>query len=110
VSGGSGGGGSVSFSTEGRNAVAPIPALKAYFNYALYPRVFLKAAAKGISGTVDGVASGDILLQVGDVPATGATMGTVVDALRGKPGDVRILKLERKGKPFTVEARVERVI
>jgi hypothetical protein len=59
---------------------------------------------------VDGVESGDILLQVGDVPATGATMGTVVDALRGKPGDVRILKLERKGKPFTVETRVERVI
>ncbi|HEY3351429.1 MAG TPA: hypothetical protein VGM13_16755 [Thermoanaerobaculia bacterium] len=40
-------------STERRNAVAPIPALEAYFNYALYPRVFLKAAAKGISGTVN---------------------------------------------------------
>lgn len=53
VSGGSGGGGSASFRTEGRNAVAPIPALKAYFSYALYPRVFLKAAGKGISGTVD---------------------------------------------------------
>ncbi|MEO8054729.1 MAG: hypothetical protein ABI768_06225 [Acidobacteriota bacterium] len=53
VSGG-GGGGPVSRSTEGRNAVAPIPALEAYFNYALYPRVFLKAAAKGVSGTVNG--------------------------------------------------------
>lgn len=52
VSGG-GGSGSVSRSTEGRNSVAPIPALKAYFNYSLYPRVFLKASAKGISGTVD---------------------------------------------------------
>lgn len=54
VSGGGGGGGSVSRATEGRNLVAPIPALKAYFSYALYPRVFAKAAFKGITGTVDG--------------------------------------------------------
>lgn len=53
VSGGSGGGGTASRSTESRDLVAPIPALKAYFGYALYPRVFLKAAAKGITGTID---------------------------------------------------------
>ena len=59
---------------------------------------------------VPGVEKGDILLQVGDVAATGATMGTVVDALRGKPGDVRVLKLERAGKPLTVAAKVKHVI
>lgn len=48
------GGGPVSKVTEARNAVAPIPALEAYFNYALYPRVFLKATARGVSGTVNG--------------------------------------------------------
>ena len=54
VSGGGGGGVSASGGAQSRNLVAPIPALKAYFNYALYPRLFLKAAAKGISGTVSG--------------------------------------------------------
>ena len=52
----SGGGqsGSASFQAESRNLVAPIPALKAYFSYALYPRLFARAAYKGITGTVDG--------------------------------------------------------
>ena len=54
VSGGGGGGGSAAGSAQSRNLVAPIPAIKAYFNYSLYPRLFLKASAKGISGTVDG--------------------------------------------------------
>ena len=40
---------------------------------------------------VPGVEAGDILLQVGDLKVTGATMGTVVDALRGAPGDIRAL-------------------
>jgi hypothetical protein len=52
----SGGGqsGSTSFNTESRNLIAPIPALKAYFAYTLYPRVFARAAFKGITGTIDG--------------------------------------------------------
>jgi hypothetical protein len=33
----------------------------------------------------------------------------VVDALRGKPGDVRLLLLERQGKPLTVRATVTRL-
>jgi hypothetical protein len=51
----SGGGqsGSASLSAESRNLVAPIPALKAYFTYALYPRLFARASFKGITGTVD---------------------------------------------------------
>ena len=59
---------------------------------------------------LEGIDPGDILLQVGDFKASGATMGTVIDALRGKPGDIRVLKLERKGKPFTVTAAVERIL
>jgi len=59
---------------------------------------------------IDGIESGDILLQIDDLTTTGATMGTVVDALRGKPGEIYVLKLERDGKPFTVEATVERIL
>jgi len=33
-----------------------------------------------------------------------------VDAVKGNPGDKRILKLERDGKTFAVEARVERIL
>ena len=46
--------GSAPGSAQSRDLVAPIPAIKAYFNYALYPRIFLKGSAKGISGTVSG--------------------------------------------------------
>ncbi|MEW6745779.1 MAG: hypothetical protein AB1486_23775 [Planctomycetota bacterium] len=67
-------------------------------------------AGKGGKPAVDKVQPGDKLLQVGDLVTTGATMGTVVDSLRGKPGDVRTLVLERNGKRFTVEARVERFL
>jgi hypothetical protein len=37
-------------------------------------------------------------------------MGTVVDALRGQPGDVRTLVVEREGKRRTIAARVERFL
>ena len=64
-----------------------------------------------ILGTaVEGVEVGDILLQVGEVRLSGATMGTATDALRGKPGDVRMLTLERQGKTLRVEARVRRLL
>ncbi len=59
---------------------------------------------------VDGVEPGDVLLQVDNLRTTGATMGTVVDALRGRPGDIRVLVLERNGKKFKIEARVVRVL
>jgi hypothetical protein len=60
--------------------------------------------------TVDGVEPGDVLLQAGDVKATGATMGTVFDALRGKPGDTRTLLLDRQGKQIKVDAKVVRFL
>jgi len=59
---------------------------------------------------VEGIEKGDILLQVGNLKTTGATMGTVIDALRGTPGERKILLLEREGKPFTVKAEVERFL
>jgi len=37
-------------------------------------------------------------------------MGTVVDALRGKTGDKRVLLLERDGKQFSIFGRVERIM
>jgi hypothetical protein len=59
---------------------------------------------------VTGVVPGDVLLEVDSLAATGATMGTVVDALRGQPGDVRTLVLERDGARQVVAARVERIL
>jgi hypothetical protein len=59
---------------------------------------------------IDGIEPGDILLQIGDLSTTGATMGTVVDALRGKPGDIRVLKLERDGRQFIIMAGVKRIL
>lgn len=47
---------------------------------------------------------------MGDLETTGATLGTVVDALRGKPGDIRILERERNGKRFRTETKVIRVL
>jgi hypothetical protein len=67
------------------------------------------AVAEGKT-TVEGVKPGDRLIQIDALETTGATMGTVVDALRGKPGDIRVLILERDGQRLRVEARVERYL
>jgi len=67
-------------------------------------------AEKNGQPTVAGVMPGDVLLEVGGLNATGATMGSVVDALRGNPGDVRTLVLERDGMRIVVDARIERIL
>ncbi len=67
-------------------------------------------AEKDGKPVVAGIKRGDLLLQVDELKVTGLTMGTVVDALRGKPGDNRILLLERDGKQFTIEAKVKRLL
>jgi hypothetical protein len=59
---------------------------------------------------VEGVQPGDKLLQVDEVRTTGITMGRVVDALRGKPGERRTLLLERNGKQLRIEAAVQRLL
>ncbi len=70
----------------------------------------LGVASKDGKPAVEGVEPGDKLIQIGDLETTGATMGTVVDALRGKPGDVRVLLLERGGKQLAIEAKVARLL
>jgi hypothetical protein len=59
---------------------------------------------------IEGVQQGDILLETDGHKTTGATMGTVVDALRGKPGEKHIIILERNGKKFKIEATVEHLL
>jgi C-terminal processing protease CtpA/Prc len=57
---------------------------------------------------VEGVEEGDVLLEVDGRPMTSATMGRAVDALRGRPGDLRTLAVERNGARITVPAAVKR--
>jgi hypothetical protein len=58
---------------------------------------------------VPNVLPGDRLLKVDGLEVRGAAMGSVIAALRGKPGEVRLLLLEREGKSITVRARVVRL-
>ena len=67
-------------------------------------------AVKDGRPAVEGVEPGDKLIQIGDLKTTGATMGTVVDALRGKPGDIRYLMLERAGNKFRIDTKVMRLL
>ena len=55
----------------------------------------------------DGAQPGDQLIAVNDIPVRGSTMGQVWSALGGTPGQVRRLTIERAGKRFTVNARVQ---
>ena len=59
---------------------------------------------------VSGIEAGDLLLQIGNFKTSGETMGRVVDALRGKPGEMKILLLQRKDNKFEVNAKVERLL
>jgi len=58
--------------------------------------------------TVEGIESGARLLKVGELDVTGATMGEVVEALRGRPGETRRLVVDQNGATRTVEAPVTR--
>jgi hypothetical protein len=55
----------------------------------------------------DGVQIGDHLVAVGDIPTAGSTLGQVWSMLRGSPSQERKLTIERKGKQFTVVAKVQ---
>lgn len=65
-------------------------------------------AEKDGKPVVDGLEPGDVLARIGDFVVKGSTMGPVVDALRGKPGDVITITIERGGKSLTVDAAVRR--
>jgi hypothetical protein len=55
------------------------------------------------------VQPGDKLLKVDALNAANAPMGTVIDSLRGMPGAVRVLEIERQGKKIVVKAAVARL-
>jgi hypothetical protein len=56
--------------------------------------------------TVEDVQAGDKLVEIDALHTKGATSSTVLSALHGKPGETRILVLERDGKRLTVQAKV----
>ena len=60
--------------------------------------------------SLDGIMPGDILVKVDDLIVKNSTMGTVVDALRGKPGDSHRLLIRRDGKQFEVDSMVKRLL
>ena len=61
----------------------------------------------GASGAT-GAKAGDQLLGVGSMEATGRSMGQVVDALRGRPGETRKLTVRRDGETLRLVAPIER--
>ncbi len=60
--------------------------------------------------SLEGIMPGDILVKVDDLIVNDSTMGTVIDALRGKPGDSHRLIIERNGKQFEVVGLVRRFL
>jgi hypothetical protein len=63
-------------------------------------------AQKNGADTVIGVAPGDKLLKIDGRDTAPMTRGELLNALHGKPGEIRRLTLERDGKPFPVDAPV----
>jgi hypothetical protein len=59
---------------------------------------------------VEGLEPEDLILSIDGFKTQGATMGRVVDKLRGKPGDIRVIVVERKGIQIRVEAVVKRFL
>jgi hypothetical protein len=57
--------------------------------------------------TVEGVQVGDKLLQVDALELGTSTWDAIFSAMHGKPGDIRILRIERNGKLFTVQASIK---
>ena len=47
---------------------------------------------------LENIQIGDIILQIDDYIIKGETMGNVIDALRGTPGDVHTLVISRNSK------------
>jgi hypothetical protein len=56
--------------------------------------------------TVEGIAPGDKLVRIDGLSADNASRGTVLAALHGRPGDRRVLTLERAGQQLQVNALV----
>jgi predicted aspartyl protease len=61
------------------------------------------------SAIVSGVHPGDRIISVDSLTVTGATRDAVIRALRGKPGDIRHLHLERDGVRVDLDVVVQRL-
>ena len=59
---------------------------------------------------VTAIQPGDRLLRIDDTDATGLVLSAAADKLRGSPGEVHILTLERDGTSFKVKAPVVRLL
>lgn len=70
--------------------------------------IVLGLATQNGEKTVEGVAVNDQLVSVNGVGMTGATMGKVLGALHGAPGEARRLTLQRNGRQFVVNAPITR--
>jgi hypothetical protein len=62
-------------------------------------------AEKNGKRTVEGILVGDKLVQVDGLRVNGATRGALFAALHGNPGAVRVLTVERAGRPMQIRAR-----
>ena len=58
----------------------------------------------------DAIRGGDRLIKVDSLEVTGASFARVLEALRGKPAERRLLLLERDGKRFELRAPIIRVL
>lgn len=65
-----------------------------------------RVATQNGRNTVNEVEAGDRLISVDGLAVTGVTMGRILTALHGKPGETRTLVLERRGKRITVSAPI----
>jgi hypothetical protein len=63
-------------------------------------------AAKGGQPTVEGVELGDTLVRIDGYDTFGATMGRIYSLLHGRPGETRLLVLERGTNQLAVRASV----
>lgn len=57
--------------------------------------------------TVTGINPGDQLIKIDSMKVTGASRDGVLSALRGKPGAIRAITVDRDGKEVTVQAQVK---
>jgi hypothetical protein len=63
-------------------------------------------AARGGKPTVDGVQVGDKLVQIGALRTHGASREAMFAAMRGRPGELRSLILDRDGRRVRLQASV----
>jgi C-terminal processing protease CtpA/Prc len=59
---------------------------------------------------VEGIEPEDMIISIDGFLVKGATMGSVVDKLRGKTGETRVILINRTGKELRIEGKVKHII